>query len=302
MKVGGAPEDARVEPGWRDGPRASLLPGRDGPARALAGVIAILAFLAALAAAGAAAVTGGVASWSAALGGEATIQVRPEPGLDPEAGTSRAAELARATPGVAEAAIVPRRESERLIEPWLGQGLDLQDLPVPRLVTLRLQPGGVADLAGLADRLRAVPGASLDDHSAWKARLAAYGRGIVSAALLLFGLVLLATGLAVAFATRGAIAGSRDVVEVLDLIGATSRFIAGEYARRFRRLGWTGGLLGAGAAIAVVAAVQTVAGGSLPLAARAAPLLAAALVAPCIAGIASVVSAASVKRFLSHSG
>ena len=42
---------------------------------------------------------------------------------------------------------------------------------------------------------------------------------------LIFGLVLMAMGLAVTFATRGAMAGNREIVDVLHFVGAEDRFI-----------------------------------------------------------------------------
>ena len=66
-----------------------------------------------------------------------------------------------------------------------------------------------------------------------------------------FHTVLLAAALAVAFATRGAMAGSRDSVEVLHLVGADDEFIAREFQNRFITLGLRGG--GAGGLAAVIA-------------------------------------------------
>jgi cell division transport system permease protein len=54
--------------------------------------------------------------------------------------------------------------------------------------------------------------------------------------------------LAVAFATRGAMAGNREIIDVLHFVGAEDRFIAREFQRHFLRLGLRGGLIGAGAA------------------------------------------------------
>ena len=65
-------------------------------------------------------------------------------------------------------------------------------------------------------------------------------------------LVLVATGLAVAFATRGAMAGNREVVDVLHFVGADDDFIAREFQRRFFRLGLKGGLAGGGLALLLI--------------------------------------------------
>lgn len=66
-------------------------------------------------------------------------------------------------------------------------------------------------------------------------------------------LVLTAAALAVAFATRGAMAGSRESVEVLHFVGADDDFIAREFQSRFIRLGLRGGAVGGLAAIIAIA-------------------------------------------------
>ena len=130
-----------------------------------------------------------------------TIQVRPVSQRDLEADVTRVAELARAAPGVAEARAMGKHEAERLLEPWLGSGLDLGDLPVPRLVILKLEAGHGPDSDELRRRLAEVPSATLDDHGLWLARLSTMARAVVGAAVAIVVLVFVATGLAVAFAT-----------------------------------------------------------------------------------------------------
>ena len=61
--------------------------------------------------------------------------------------------------------------------------------------------------------------------------------------------MLAATVLSVIFATRGAMATNRPIVEVLHFIGAKSGFIAGQFQRHFLMLGLEGGLIGGGLAM-----------------------------------------------------
>src|SRR3954469_2109450 len=209
---------------------AALVPVHSAENRALVAVIAILAFLAALCACVAELVATASQQWQGALGREMTVQVRPVSQRDIEADVARAAELARRAPGVASAEVLPKAEAERLLEPWLGAGLDLSDLPVPRLVVVKLDKGAAPDFAalraGLAER---VPSAALDDHGVWLSRLSTMANAIVGAGVGLMLLVLVATALAVTFATRGAMAGNRAVVEVLHFVGAGDIFIAREF-------------------------------------------------------------------------
>jgi cell division transport system permease protein len=69
-------------------------------------------------------------------------------------------------------------------------------------------------------------------------------RSVVAVAVALVGLVMVATALAVAFATRGAMAGNRSIMEALHFVGATDAFIAREFERHFLILGLKGGALG----------------------------------------------------------
>ncbi|KMO35786.1 cell division protein FtsX [Methylobacterium aquaticum] len=246
---------------------APLVPTDTSAGRALAAVIAILTFLAALCAGGAEIVASSAAQWQGSVAQEVTIQIRPGSGRDTEADVAKAAALASATPGIVATRPFTKAESERLLEPWLGSGLDLGELPVPRLITVRL--GTTApDLGSLRQRLtEALPGvASLDDHALWLSRLSTMANTVVGVGVAVVALVLLATGLAVTFATRGAMAGNREVVEVLHFVGADADFIAREFQRRFFRLGLRGGAIGAVAALAVIGA-----GGALARVWRAGP-------------------------------
>ncbi len=115
--------------------------------------------------------------------------------------------------------------------------------------------GASADLKRLRARLtEALPGvASLDDHALWLQRLSTAANAFVGIGVGIVLLVLVATGLAVTFATRGAMAGNREVVEVLHFVGADADFIARAFQRRFFGLGLRGGAIGAGSAIVAFA-------------------------------------------------
>lgn len=238
--------------GARDG-AAPLLPEASIAGRALVIVIVIMAFLASLAAGTVQLIAEASSGWTSSVAREMTIQIRPRAGRDIEADVRRASDIARRAAGVADVRVYSKSEAEKLLEPWLGAGLALGELPVPRLIVLRLADAPQLDLARLKGELAVLPTASLDDHRLWLGRLAAMANTLVLAGLAILALVLTAMALAVAFATRGAMAGNREIIEVLHLVGAEDRFIAREFQRHFLRLGLRGGVLGAGLAVAVFA-------------------------------------------------
>jgi cell division transport system permease protein len=222
-----------------------LVPSSSIAGRALVIVIAIMTFLACLTAGGAILVAGASQDWRGEVSREVTIQIKPTAGQDVDAQVARAADIARRAPGVAEVRALSREDSERLLEPWLGNGLDLTELPIPRLIVVRMQDLKARDIAGLRQALAAqAPGASLDDHRLWLARLDTMADAIVLFAAMLFALMISAMAMAVGFATRGAMAGNREIIEVLHFVGAADSYISRQFQNHFLRLGLKGGLLG----------------------------------------------------------
>jgi cell division transport system permease protein len=71
----------------------------------------------------------------------------------------------------------------------------------------------------------------------------------VLAGIGILALVIVATIISVSFATRGAMAANRPIVEVLHFVGAGDRYIANRFLRHFLRLGLEGGVIGGGLAM-----------------------------------------------------
>jgi cell division transport system permease protein len=228
-----------------------IVPKRSIAGRALVAVVAIMTFLASLTTGAVMLVRTSAAEWQSEVSREVTIQVRPVQGRDLDAEVSRAAEIARASPGIADVRPYSKDESARLLEPWLGGSLSLDDLPVPRMIVIRLQDGG-ADLSSLRKTLtERVTGATLDDHRAWIERMRAMAQTTIAGGIGVLLLMVAATVLSAIFATRGAMATNRPIVEVLHFIGAKSGFIAKQFQRHFLVLGLEGGLIGGGFAMLV---------------------------------------------------
>jgi cell division transport system permease protein len=229
--------------------------------RALIAVVAIMTFLASLTVGAVLLIHRAAGEWRSEVAREATIQVRPASGRDLEADVGRAVALAKGIPGIAAARAMSKEESARLLEPFLGAGLTLDELPIPRMIVVTVDPDKTADFAQLRRALAAdVPTASLDDHRSWIGRMRAMADSAVAAGVAVLVLMLTATVLSVSFATRGAMAANRPVIEVLHFVGARNGFIAGHFQRHFLILGLQGGLIGGGAAILLFALAELVGG------------------------------------------
>jgi cell division transport system permease protein len=230
-----------------------IVPKRSIAGRALVAVVSIMTFLASLTTGAVMLVRSSAVEWQSAVAREVTIQVRPVQGRNLDAEVNRAVEIARSTPGVGEVRAYTKAESARLLEPWLGGGLSLDDLPVPRMIVVKLSSAG-ADLGPLNRELASrVAGAGLDDHRAFIERMRTMAQTTIAGGIGLVILMLAATVLSVIFATRGAMATNRPIVEVLHFIGAKGGFIAGQFQRHFLMLGLEGGLIGGGLAMLLFA-------------------------------------------------
>lgn len=234
-----------------------IVPGGNIARRSLTLLIAIMSFIACLTAGAVSLVEQSARNWQSQISREATIQLRPMEGADMEVSLQRARDLAAGFDGVANARIVPAQESAALLEPWLGQGLSLEELPVPRLVIVTIDENDPPDLAALGRAVSLqVANASLDDHRTWVARLAAMARTTTYAGAVVLLLVLTALALTVVFATRGALASNQPVIEVMHFVGARSGFIAAQFQTRFLVIGLSGAFAGGVLAMLVFAGAQ----------------------------------------------
>jgi cell division transport system permease protein len=228
----------------------ALVPRNSISGRALVAVVAIMTFLASLTTGAVILVSGAATEWQSDVAREITIQVVPAPGRNVDATTDKAASLARAFPGIAEVRVYSKEESAKLLEPWLGSGLSLDTLPVPRLIVIKIASGAAPDTAQLRRQLaEQAAGATLDDHRGWIDRMQAMTVTATAIGIGILILMLAATVLSVSFATRGAMATNKIVIEVLHFVGAKNGFIAGHFQRHFLMLGLQGGAIGGGAAM-----------------------------------------------------
>lgn len=232
--------------------RTSILPSRNVSANALIAVIAIMTFLSCLTLGAVNLVSATAAAWQSQISREATIQIRPAEGFDIGAALNAARTIVLGFEGVRDARIVDKAATARLLEPWLGSGLNMDELPVPRLIVITIDEKNPPDFQSMRDVLTAqVKNASLDDHRNWVDRLIAMSRATVSIGIVILCLMLGATILTVIFATRGAMASSRHVIDVLHFVGAEASFIATEYRTHFLRIALKGAAAGGLAAICV---------------------------------------------------
>jgi cell division transport system permease protein len=283
-------------------PPAPLLPSEDARDGALVFVVTILCFIACLALVSAMAANRIAHGWRTELRGSATVVVRPAPNETPDAAAARAADALAGVRGVGEVEALDKDKAEALLEPWLGKDLP-EDLAIPRLVAVDLDPKAPASAAAMEAALQAARvDATVDDHSLWLKDILRAGILAQTAAIAVAALIVAAAAAVIAFATRAGLQARGDLVSVLHLAGAEDGFIAALFQLRFGRMAAIAGLMGAGAA-AVVAALFRLLGGEaglmpvLPVAwSDLPPLLICPLAAGAVAALAARMTALSLLK------
>lgn len=237
-----------------------LLSREAGGERWLMVVIAVLCFLASITAVGAVAADRAAHGWARQLRAEATVQVRPRVDETGPTAAARAAETLAGVAGVAEAEAMDRKAAEALLRPWVGEAA-LPDLPLPYLVTVRLDPKNPASAPTLSRALaEAGLDATVDDHSLWRGEVERSAGVITALAGAAFLLIAAATAAVIAYATRAGMAAQASVIETLSLNGASDFYVAGLFQRRFGGLAAQAGAMGAGLAALLLGLLRLIGG------------------------------------------
>ncbi|WP_342068952.1 cell division protein FtsX [Yoonia algicola] len=214
-------------------------------------VAAVMAFLAVITLA-VSLTTNRVANlWAADLAQSATLRLPADPATA-DALLLSALDVLETTPGVSGVRALSQDEQQALLEPWFGPDLPLDALPVPQLIEIVTDRDDF-DVEGLRARLSAqVPGAILDDHTAWRAPLldaAARVRLIGWSVIVLIGATVAAM---ITLAAQAALAANLRIIAVLRLVGAKDAYIARAFVRRFTLRAAGGAVVGTVIGVAVV--------------------------------------------------
>jgi cell division transport system permease protein len=240
----------------------AVLPRQGTTGTALVIVMTIMSYLACLAVWAAISIAAATGAWTSGIADTVTVQIKPpEDGPVPAGEIRTAVDLLTKTKGIASAHALGAQDTARLLQPWLGTDVLGPELPLPVLIDVRLSKRSAVDFDSLQKALqKAAPGATVDDHTRWTARLLAMSRSLTAISLTVLGLVLVAASAIIIFATRAGLMAHSSIVEILHLSGAQGDFIAGEFERHFLRLGLRAGLMGLLLALATLALVYIMTG------------------------------------------
>ena len=223
-------------------------------------VIAIVIALTVIAAASGLGLRNAAARASADLNGGVTVQIVTAAPTERNHQADAALATLTRFPGVVEARRVAQDQLDTLLEPWLGTrpGDTIDDLPIPALIDVRLDTPATPERIGalLGAIARVAPAARVDGEAAW---LTPVFHAIATLQWLAGGLIALlamATIAAVVLAARNALAGHRETIEIVHMLGGTDAQIARVFQRTAAMEAAAGGIIGLFAGIVAIVALS----------------------------------------------
>lgn len=234
-------------------PRKQEIPARgDSTSLFLQVIISIAVFIFAVTLSGVLSINSMLDNWNRSILGSLTVQIMPINDTNKEkaqaetlAYQERAIEFLKTVKGIAKVSVLPDSQLQKLIEPWLGDGVNIANLPMPRIIDIKLDPDADLDFIKLShDLAQASPQASVDNHKLWLNKLIRFADGIKALALTVLILVTGITSGAIFYTTQMSMGLHKDIIEILHIMGAKDAYIAQQYAKRMARFGLIGGILG----------------------------------------------------------
>ncbi|NNE56978.1 MAG: hypothetical protein HKN36_02620 [Hellea sp.] len=188
------------------------------------------------------------ASWQSDLKSAATVQIMTD-----EAGqVDEALKLLRAFPGVKSADPLSAGENRALLSPWIGELSLPEDIKIPSLIKIQADLDTLDEDALIGAFESAGIKAEFDNHRQWSRNLATTWARMRLALLSLLVLIIGATVAISSFATRSVLRSRQNIINVLGQVGASDKFIAGLFVKRFMSLGFKAAISGMVLAVAFI--------------------------------------------------
>ena len=215
-------------------------------------MISIAVFIFAITLSGVLAINAMLHNWNQSILGSLTVQIMPVNDTNREkamaetlAYQDKAVDFLKKLPEAEQVSTLNDAQLQNLLQPWLGDGIDISELPTPRLIDVKLKKGAEIDFAKLAAKLAEVsPLASLDNHKLWLDKLVKFADGLKMLAMSILVLVIAITSGAIFYTTQTNLGLHKNIIEILHVMGAKDTYVAQQYAKRDAMLGFVGGCIG----------------------------------------------------------
>lgn len=190
-----------------------------------------------------------------------TVQVLPLPNYeDSKKDLLNIVSFLERYPNIEQVSVLTDTEIRALLEPWLGNNVDVELLPIPKLLDVKISPNKNFDYKELTIRLSEVSAqASINDHNLWLSRLLKFINSLKMLALTILILVALASITAIIYAAQTSLNVHKEIIKILHIMGATDKYIAINYVKQITQSSIIAGIIGTFIAIPAILVVGNMA-------------------------------------------
>ena len=148
-------------------------------------------------------------------------------------------------PDVTQVTTLSDAELKTLLQPWLGQNVDIEMLPIPKLLDVKINHAKQFDYKELAVRLSEISAqASINDHNLWLSRLLKFINSLKTLAVTILIMVAGATIAAIIYAVKTGLNVHREIIQILHIMGAADEYIAMNYVKQISMMSAVAGIIG----------------------------------------------------------
>ncbi len=153
--------------------------------------------------------------------------------------------ILRTTPGVLGASVVDDNQMTDLMAPWIGADINLDSLPLPKLIDVEIDAQHPPVLEQLKNDLNTmVPYATMDSHRIWLADLVKLSHRVIQVISFLLLLLIFTIIFTVAYTTRASLNVHEFVINLVHMMGAKDLYITTKYASYNFKRSFIGGIIG----------------------------------------------------------
>lgn len=215
-------------------------------------LIALMSFLAVLSLSGAIALNSTTNKWSSGLENKITIEISVETKdghiLSQDTilkETKNLYDTLSSHPLIKSVNILSNEEIQDLISPWVGNDLDLTNIPLPSLISVEIKNIGENEFNNLKkDIKKASKHANIETHEQWLSDLIEFTKTLKILSLLVTLIIISITTIAITSAVKTRLAIHNEEVTLLHYMGATDNYIIRQFQRHTVILALKGAIIG----------------------------------------------------------
>ena len=191
-------------------------------------------------------------NWEKDIAGSITVQITPVEDENRHIDTvkttdqqNRVLQFMEHISGVESVHILDDKVVQKLMSPWIGNKVDLNTLPIPRLLDVKLKPNAELNYDEITRGLRLLtPNASIDNHRLWLNRLIKFATSLKTIALSILLMVIAICAFSIYYSARTSLNININSIEILHIVGATDDYIAKLYSKTYAKIGFFAGIAG----------------------------------------------------------